>query len=66
MKVIIVALVFMAVIRLSGIISRGNADVQTAALILSGLVIVWYATKVICLACKEGDKSGSKHHSSEV
>ena len=40
MKAIIVALVFMAVIRLSGIISRGNADVQTAALILSGLVII--------------------------
>jgi hypothetical protein len=59
MKAIIIAMVFMAVIRLSGIISRGDADVQTAAVILSGLVIIWYATKVICLACKERDKSGS-------
>jgi len=66
MKVIIIALVFASVIRLSGVISRGDADMQTAAIILSGLVIVWYATKVICLACREHDTTGRKQHPEET
>jgi hypothetical protein len=66
MKIIIIALVFMAVIRLSGFISRGNADVQTAAIMISALVIIWYAAKVICFACRERDTFGSGHDSGKT
>ena len=57
MKAIIVALVFIAIFKLSGIVSNGNATVQTAAVILCGLVIVWYGMKAICCACNQKDNS---------
>ena len=57
MKAIVIALVFIAVFKLSGIISNGNATVQTAAVILCGLVIVWYGMKAICCACNQKDNS---------
>lgn len=66
-KMIIIAIVFMAVIRLSGVISNGDAHMQTAAVLLSGLVVIWYGMKVICYACKHRDKPVcSKRHSSET
>ena len=66
MKSLIIAMVFMMVIYLAGIISGGNAAVQMAAVLLSGLVLVWYALRVICCACKRVDKPNcSKHKSSE-
>ena len=55
MKAIIVALVFVAVFKLSGIISNGNATVQTAAIILCGLVVVWYGMRAVCCACSQKD-----------
>ena len=60
MKALIIAMVFMGVISLSGTISKGNADMQTAAVILSGLVFIWYTAKVICYACKNRDKPTSQ------
>lgn len=60
MKALIVAMVFMAVISLSGTVSKENVDAQTAAVILSGLVMIWYAVKVICYACKSSDKPPSR------
>jgi uncharacterized protein (DUF486 family) len=66
MKMIIIAIVFMAVIWFSGIVSNGNTDLQTAAVMLSGLAIIWYVTKVICCACKHREEpSCSKRQSSE-
>ena len=59
-KIIIIAMVFMAVISLSGTISKGNADAQTAVVILSGLALIWYVTKVIYCACKNRDKPTSQ------
>jgi len=58
MRAIVIALVFIAVFKLSGFISNGNATVQTAAVILCGLVIVWYGMKAICCACNQKGKSG--------
>jgi len=66
MKIIIIALTFLAVTRLSGVIARENADLQSAAIILSGPVIARYAAKVICLACRERDTAGSRHDSRET
>ena len=60
MKTIIIAMVFMAVIYLSRAISNGDADAQLTALILSGLVFIWYTAKVICYAHKNRDKSTSR------
>ncbi len=57
MKALVVALVFLAVISLAGTFSREEVDTQTAAMILSGLVMIWYAVKVICYACKEKSSS---------
>jgi len=39
-----------------GIISLVDAHVLTAAISLSGLLIIWYATKYICYAFKRTDK----------
>ena len=58
MKPIIIALLFIAIFFLSGVVSDGNAVVQMAAVVLFGLVIVWHAMKVICCACGQGDKPG--------
>ena len=52
MKILIVAIIFMAVIWFTGIISKGDADVQMATIALSGLVLIWYVTKVIYCVCK--------------
>ena len=57
MKILIIAMVFMAVIWFAVIASNVDADTQTAAVVLSGLVIIWYVTKVIYFACKIRDKS---------
>ena len=57
MKAIIVALVFVAVFKLAGIISNDNATVQTAAIILCGLVIVWYGMRAVCCACSQKDET---------
>ena len=60
MKAIIIAMVFMAVIYLSRTVSNGDADMQTTALILSGLVLIWYTAKIIYCAHKNRDKSTSQ------
>jgi len=66
MRAIVIALVFVAVFKLSGFISNGNATVQTAAVILCGLVVVWYGMRAICCACNQKDKpSCSKDRSDE-
>jgi hypothetical protein len=41
MKSLIIVMVFMVVIYIAGIISSGNATAQMAAVMLSGLVLVW-------------------------
>ena len=58
MKMIIIALAFIAVFYLSGVISNGNSAAQLGAVISGGLVIVWYALRAVCCACSQGDKSG--------
>jgi hypothetical protein len=66
MKTIIIALGFIAVFYLSGIITNGDVTVQLTVLILSGLAIVWYAMKVICCMCKNSDETScSKRQSNE-
>ena len=57
MKILIMTILFMAVIYFAETISSGNSAVQLAAVILCGLVLVWYALRAICCACSQGDKS---------
>ena len=56
MKVVILAMAFVAVIYLAGMVSTGNAAVQLATVILCGLVLLWYALRTICCACSQTDK----------
>jgi len=65
-KTLVIAMVFMTMVYLAEIISNGNATAQTAAVMLSELVIAWNAMKVICCSHRQGDKSScSKRQSSE-
>jgi len=50
-KATLIALAFIVVFYLSGTISNGNAAVQFTAVIIFGLVVIWYAMKAICCAC---------------
>ena len=56
MKILFIVMVIMAVITSSGITFKGDAHVQTVAVIFGGLLIVSYAAKFICSACKNRDK----------
>jgi hypothetical protein len=56
-KMILIALAFIAVFYLSGAITNGNAAMQFAAVIIFGLVVIWYAMRAICCACSQGYKS---------
>jgi hypothetical protein len=58
MKTMIIALFFLAVFYLSGMLSNGNAAVQTTTVVFCGLVIVGYGMKVVCCACGQSDQPG--------
>jgi|LGVF01.1.fsa_nt_gb hypothetical protein len=60
MKILFIVMVSMALVAFSGVTFKGDAHVQTVAIILSGLFITWYGMKFICFACKNSDKAAPK------
>jgi membrane protein implicated in regulation of membrane protease activity len=56
MKALFIAMAFVAVVYVAGLISDGNTAVQLATLLLSGFVLVWYVFRAICCACSQSDK----------
>ncbi len=58
MRALLIALVFVAVFYITGMFSDGHSSVQVAAIVLCGLVFIWYALRAICCACGKNDNPG--------
>jgi len=65
MKALFIAIAFVAVVYLAGVISDGNSAVQLATVLLCGFLLVWYVLRAICCACSQTDKSSCSKQRSD-